>query len=67
MKNYFYLVNLSSERVWMCEDAVDQQSNFRLTFHVLYTIHNCAVFLYHCALLFGSLNVKTSAVCLISC
>jgi len=37
----------------MCEDAIDLQSNFCLTFHVLYTIHNCAVFfLYHCALLF---------------
>jgi len=60
----------------MCEDAIDLQSNFCLTFHVLYTIHNCAVFfLYHCALLFVPTNwvfevtkcQETSAVCLISC
>ena len=39
----------------MCEDAIDLQSNFCLTFHVMYTTHNCAVFLlYHCALLFVS-------------
>ena len=49
----------------MCEDAIDLQSNFCLTFHVLYAIHNCAVFLlYHYALLFVSNNQETSPVCL---
>jgi len=50
----------------MCEDASDLQSNFCLTFHVSYTIRNCAVFLlYRYALLFVSSNQEISLVCLI--